>query len=201
MDILLVCVNNSMKKIQDIYDFVDRAIKSRKYPENTGMALKTALKLFDAELNDEERNSVEEFRKNIDQIYQSVFSKNKNFSAGSLATYKSRVLKALSDFEKYGIDPTKMAGWSPKVISRPKKQNTLTENIKSTQNTGAFSTDAGNSVHVFDFTGGVKLLIPKTIKATEAIMDGELKQIKIELKKFSDTYCEEVILSDSNNQE
>ncbi len=190
-----------MKKIQDIYDFVDRAIKSRKYPENTGMALKTALKLFDAELNDEERNSVEEFRKNIDQIYQSVFSKNKNFSAGSLATYKSRVLKALSDFEKYGIDPTKMAGWSPKVISRPKKQNTLTENIKSTQNTGAFSTDAGNSVHVFDFTGGVKLLIPKTIKATEAIMDGELKQIKIELKKFSDTYCEEVILSDSNNQE
>src|SRR3989338_7606501 len=110
-----------MKKIQDLYEFIDRAVKSRKYPDNTGMALKTALKLFEAVLNEEERNSIDVFSKNIEQIYQNVFSKNKNFSASSLATYKSRVTKVLSDYEKYGVDPTKMANWSPKVINRTKK--------------------------------------------------------------------------------
>src|SRR3989344_23344 len=112
-----------MKKIQDLYDFIDRAIKSRKYPKNTGMALKSALKLFEAGLNEEERGSIDEFKKNLEQIYQSVFSKHKDFSAASLATYKSRVIKALSDYEKYGIDPTKMANWSPKIIRRSKKQD------------------------------------------------------------------------------
>jgi len=54
------------------------------------------------------------------------------------------------------------------------------------------SIDSGNLTennylfHSFDFTGGMKLLIPKTTKTTDAIMDGELKQIKVELKKFAE---------------
>jgi len=57
------------------------------------------------------------------------------------------------------------------------------------------SIDSGNLTennylfHSFDFTGGMKLLIPKTTKTTDAIMDGELKQIKVELKKFADMFC------------
>lgn len=189
-----------MKKIQDLYEFIDRAVKSRKYPDNTGMALKTALKLFEAVLNEDERNSIDVFSKNIEQIYQNVFSKNKDFSASSLATYKSRVTKVLSDYEKYGVDPTKMAGWSPKIVIRSKKQSMTTKSNKPSENTFDFSGE-NNSYHTFDFSGGMKLLVPKTNKATEAIMDGELRQIKIELKKFSDTYCEKVKLLESNDKE
>jgi soluble cytochrome b562 len=181
-----------MKKIQDLYDFVDRAIKSRKYPDNTGMALKSALKLFEAGLNEEEKNSVVEFKKNLDQIYQSVFSKNKNFSATSLATYKSRVTKVLNDFEKYGTDPTKMANWSPKIITRAKKSS-MPEVERKESDSHTDSAIRDNSFHSFDFTGGMKLIIPKNSKTTEAIMDGELKQIKVELKKFADTFCEEKV--------
>jgi len=117
-----------MKKFTELYDFIDRAIKSRNYPENTGISLKTALKLFEKELNEEERNSISEFSKNIEQIYSSVCSKAKNFSAGSLATYKSRVIKVLTDYEKYGIDPTKMSGWPKKTISTRTKRNQDTSN-------------------------------------------------------------------------
>lgn len=118
------------QNIQKLYEFIERAIKSRKYPENTAQGLKAALKLFDDVLNDEERQSLDTFKKNIEQIYHSVSTKNgKNFNASTLAVYKSRVSKLLNDYEKYGIDPTKMASWIPKIINRsPKKQKVNTQN-------------------------------------------------------------------------
>ena len=191
-----------MRKFQELYDFVDRAIRSRKYPDNTGMSLKTALKLFEVELNEDERNSINEFRKNLEQVYQSVFAKNKHFSAGSLATYKSRVAKVLADYEKYGTDPTKMANWSPKMIRRSKKSITST-NPKYGSGADTHHDIGNSSFHTFDFVGGVKLLVPKTTKATDAIMDGELKQIKVELKRFSDAFCEGEVpdVSQDNNNE
>ncbi|MFA6158346.1 MAG: hypothetical protein WC763_01845 [Candidatus Paceibacterota bacterium] len=114
----------STKKFLDLYEFIDRAVRSRKYPESTAQGLRAALKLFEAELNEDETASLDVFRQNIEQIYQSVATNNgKQYSAGSLATYKSRIVKVLGDYEKYGIDPTKMASWSPKLITRsPKKQ-------------------------------------------------------------------------------
>lgn len=173
-----------MAKFNELYDFIDRAIKSRKYPENTGMSLKAALKLFDKELNDEEHASVDEFRKNINQIYQNVFTKSKDFTAASLATYKSRVIKVLNDYERYGVDPTKMANWSPKIVVHSKKQAPFTEEKR--QSTREDSVGNMDSCHSFDFAGGVKLLIPKTKKFTEAIMDGGLKDIKTKLNEFSE---------------
>lgn len=110
------------QKFEVLYDFLDRAVKSKKYPENTAISVKTALKLFEKELSEEESNSVDEFKKNIEHIYSRVFSKNKNFSAGSLATYKSRVLKVVNDYQKYGIEPAKMASWSPKITIRSKRK-------------------------------------------------------------------------------
>ncbi len=118
--------------IDTLIDFIDRATKSRKYPENTASGLKAALKLFETVLNEEERESLDTFKKNIDQIYQSLSIKNgKNFTSSSLAAYKYRILKLLNDYEKYGIDPTKMAGWSPKIknINRDsKKQSSAAQN-------------------------------------------------------------------------
>ncbi len=106
-----------MAKFQNLYDFVDRAVKSRKYPPNTAGGLKAALKLFEIDINTEERDSIEKFKFNLEQIYRSVATKNKSVTAGSLSTYRSRVLKVLNDYEKYGVDPTKMANWSPKTKS------------------------------------------------------------------------------------
>lgn len=176
-------------KFETLYDFLNKAVKSRKYAESNASGLRVALKLFEAELNEEELNSLDVFKKNIEQIYQNVFSKNKNFSAGSLATYKSRVLKVVNDYEKYGQDATKMANWFPKIITRVKKTSSSTKNSKdSKEQASSVGEIDDSSVFVFPFTGGVKLIIPKTPKANDAIMDGELRNIKVVLKDFSEKY-------------
>lgn len=112
-----------MTNFQELTDFVNRAVRNRKYPEATGQTLRAALKLYETELNPEEAESLDLFKKNFDQITQTVFKKNSDrFTASSLATYKSRVQKVVADFERYG-DPVKMNNWSPKVVVRSRKQN------------------------------------------------------------------------------
>jgi site-specific recombinase XerD len=111
-----------MSTFADLIEFVNRATKSRKYPENTSQGLRAALKLFEVELNDEERKSLDEFDKNLEQIYRTVSSKNGlKYTAASLAVYKSRIKKVISDFKAYGLDPSKMANWSPKIVVRSKR--------------------------------------------------------------------------------
>jgi len=189
--------NKNMEKqnFKVLYDFIDRAVKSRKYPENTGTAFKTALNLFEAELNNEERDSINEVKKNIGQISNSILVKGK-INAGSLATYKSRIIKIINDYEKYGLDAAKMASWSPKIVMRSKKTTNVVNGSKEKKD--AFS-DTNNSFHSFEF-GGVRLLIPKTPKTTEAIMDGELKGIKVELKEFSEKFCPKEDLLEEINE-
>jgi len=119
-----------MKKYQDLYEFIDRAEKSRKYTSERATVLKSALRLFEKELNDEELNSFEKFKDNVDEIYRNVVSKNKNFSASSLATYKSRISTVINDFERYGVDPVKMVSWQQKV----KKTKMATGNNPTTNN-------------------------------------------------------------------
>jgi hypothetical protein len=169
-----------------LYDFIDRAVKSRKYPANTGGALKTALNLFEKELNDEEKDSIETFKNNLDAIYNSVFQHNKDFSATSLATYKSRVVKVLGDFEKYGTGPSKMANWSPKVITRSKREKIDQRTKRENTDSNGDSTQE-DGYHVFPFEGGVKLLIPKKKNFTKAIMQGKLSTIT-GLEEFSKKY-------------
>lgn len=113
-----------MASFQSLSAFIDTAVRSRKYPEGTGAALKVALKLFENELTEEESGSLDVFQNNLDQIYRSVCQKNSNrFSMGSLATYKSRIIRVLQDYGKYGVDPTKMTNWNPKVRAIRKKSN------------------------------------------------------------------------------
>jgi len=97
-------------------EFIDSAQRSRKYPDNTAAALRVALRLFESELNDEEKTSVEKLRDNLDSIYHSVYEKNKTkYSAGSLDAYRKRVSKLIKDYLNYGTDPAKMNSWSPPV--------------------------------------------------------------------------------------
>jgi hypothetical protein len=109
-----------MHNIAYLYEFIDRAVRNRNYPQNTALGLKAALKRFEAEANEEERSSVEKFKDHLEQIYREVVLKNKDFNAESLRVYKSRVTRVINDFERYGIDPTKMANWTVKVPVRDK---------------------------------------------------------------------------------
>lgn len=101
---------------KELLDFIDTAERNRKYPGGTAAGRRSALRLFEVELNDEEKESLDTFKKNLDQIYQNVFNKNKsNMSAGSLTTYKMRLESLIKDYEKYGQDPTKLANWNRPV--------------------------------------------------------------------------------------
>src|SRR5688572_12350319 len=130
-----------------LHDFINSAVKSRKYPESTAQTLRAAVKLYEQELNEEEQKSVELFRKNLEQIANAVFNKNKlRFSAGSLATYKSRVIKVINDYEKYGTDPSKMAAWNPRVVVRAKKASKIADevDVSTDQSSGSQPSPSGS---------------------------------------------------------
>ncbi len=114
-----------MKQLTDaLKDFITVAQKSRKYNPNSAAGLRTALRLFEKELNEEEKNSLQLFQENLEQIYQQVLNKNlSSYTAESLDVYKKRIARLLRDYGEYGIDPTKMAAWNPKVrrMKREKK--------------------------------------------------------------------------------
>ena len=164
-----------LKKITDLFEFIDRAVKSRKYPESTAQGLRAALKAFDSVLNEEERQSLELFKKNIDPIYQSVFNKyGKEFSSGTLAVYKSRVLKVVNDYEKYGTDPAKMANWMPKIIKRGPRKKSLESNEEIADNEiepSTVSPDSGklNKIELMlrdDETRSI-IMVPRDLKSSE----------------------------------
>ena len=131
----------SKQNFNSLIEFVDSAEKNRKYLHNTAYGLKAALKLFGAELNQEEKDSLEFFKKNFEQIFSSVDRKNKkDFTASSLLTYKSRVQKTMNDFKRYGLDASKMATWNPSVRKRgnPKSATKDQGNNSSVQTSSVF---------------------------------------------------------------
>lgn len=114
--------------LKTLLEFIDTAEKNRKYPEGTADGRRAALRLFEPELNDEERESLDTFKAHLDQIYQNIFNKNKTkMKAESWETYKNRLNNLISDYEKYGIDPSKMANWSRAVRKVSTKGKTKTE--------------------------------------------------------------------------
>jgi len=108
-----------MNKFTDLYDFIDFAKGNRKYPENTANGLKSALKIFEKELNIDELNSVDLIEENIEEIFVGAVNNNKDKSIGSLNTYKARVLKVINDYQRYGINPSKIQGWITKIHKAP----------------------------------------------------------------------------------
>ena len=53
---------------------------------------------------------------------------------------------------------------------------------------------------VFEFSGGMKLIIPLNKKTSEAIMDGELKETRKLLSEFSEKYLVEKVTNNENKQ-
>ncbi|PJE68494.1 hypothetical protein COU96_03335 [Candidatus Shapirobacteria bacterium CG10_big_fil_rev_8_21_14_0_10_38_14] len=109
-----------MQKFDNLYTFIEFAKNNRKYPENTANNLKSALKIFEKVLTEDELNSVSLLEDRIEEIFISVISSNKNKSIGSLNTYKARVLRILKDYKKYGANPAKIQNWIPATRLRQK---------------------------------------------------------------------------------
>jgi site-specific recombinase XerD len=103
-----------MDKFISLYDFIDFATANRKYPSNTANNLKSALKIFEKELNAEELKSIDMVEESIGEIFRSLVIANKDKSIVSLNTYKARLLKVIKDYKKYGANPEKMQSWQVK---------------------------------------------------------------------------------------
>jgi hypothetical protein len=104
-----------MDKFINLYDFIDFAKANKKYPNNTANNLKSALKIFEKELNTEELKSINMVEDSIGEIFRSLVIANKNKSIASLNTYKARLLKVIKDYKKYGVEPGKLQSWVAKT--------------------------------------------------------------------------------------
>ena len=101
-------------KFISLYDFIDFARANRKYPDNTANNLKSALKIFEKELNAEELKSISMVEDSVGEIFRSLVIAHKDKSIVSLNTYKARLLKVIKDYKKYGAEPSKIQHWVAK---------------------------------------------------------------------------------------
>ncbi|MCX6721697.1 MAG: hypothetical protein NTY04_00675 [Candidatus Staskawiczbacteria bacterium] len=158
-------------KFTNLYDFIDFARANRKYPDNTANNLKSALKIFQKELNSEELKSINMVEDSIGEIFRSLVIANKNKSIVSLNSYKARLLKVIKDYKKYGAEPSKMQSWvaktrnsEPLLIKKDKtdkKKIILSNSINSpVENFHKISLSLGR--------GNAEILISKDISAKDA---------------------------------
>lgn len=159
-----------MKNVQSLYDFIDRAVKNRKYAENTGGGFRAALRLFEKELNEDERNSIEKIEANIQEIYRNVAQKNKTYTAGSLDVYRKRVKKLIGDYKKYGTDPTQMTNWSVRTVTRASKNKAA--KVTSEEPLDNIGLPSNANVHKIELSlrpdTKCLIMVPKDMKKEEA---------------------------------
>jgi len=113
------------KDLGSLYEFIERAKRDRKYAENTAFGRKAALQLYELELSEDEKKSIDLIYERLDRISQAVFSKNsKKFSSSTLAVYKRRVKNLIDDYRKFGTSAEGMAAWSTNRKTRTQNKST-----------------------------------------------------------------------------
>ena len=159
-----------MDKFISLYDFIDFARANKKYLANTANNLKSALKIFEKELNAEELKSIDMVQDSIGEIFRSLVIANKNKSIVSLNTYKARLLKVIKDYKKYGAEPGKMQRWvtkarksTPLLIKKDKTDKKYI-NLSNPINTPV---DNHHKIELSLSSGMAQILIPKDINAKD----------------------------------
>lgn len=178
-----------MKTFKDLKEFIQSAEKSRKYLPVTVSNLKAPLRLLDTELTEEEKNSVDLIKQHLDEIFNLIFSKTDNLSADSIIVYKRRIHNLISDYEKYGDDPAKMAAWDrnpqPRKLKEKRINGLSKKKVDHLEESATPSVlTAGPSVEVGEFS----LILPNDwdiTKTRQAIARGDFKTIYDELTKLS----------------
>jgi len=159
-----------MDKFTNLYDFIDFAKANRKYPDNTANNLKSALKIFEKELNAEELKSINMVEESIGEIFRSLVIAHKDKSIISLNTYKARLLKVIKDYKKYGAEPSKIQTW---VAKTRKSTPLLIKKDKQDRNKIILSNSINTPVenyHKIELSlgsGKAQISVPKNINAKE----------------------------------
>ena len=166
-----------MEKFTYLYDFIDFAKANRKYPESTANNLKSALKIFEKELNPEELKSINMVADSVEEIFRSVAIANKDKSIISLNTYKARLLKVINDYKRYGTDPSKIQKWVIRPRGQAKEKNStplLIQKDKTDKNKITLSNSIPtpvDNVHKIELSFGpnskFSMQIPNNIKPEE----------------------------------
>ena len=179
-----------MDNFISLYDFIDFARANKKYPENTANNLKSALKIFEKELNPEELKSINMVESSIGEIFRSLVIAHKDKSIISLNTYKARLLKVIKDYKKYGVEPSKIQSWVPRLRQGSGQEKTEESSPHAYRQAGAvrqtqqkdkvdkkkiiLSNPINSPVdncHKIDLSldfGKAQILVPKVISAKEA---------------------------------
>lgn len=160
-----------MDKFINLYDFIDFAKANKKYLDSTANNLKSALKIFEKELNAEELKSINMVEDSIGEIFRSLVIANKSKSIISLNTYKARLLKVIKDYKRYGAEPSKIQNW----VIKTKKFTPLLVKKDRIDNKKIILSNSINApvenLHKINLSfdcGNVQILIPKNINAKEA---------------------------------
>jgi RNAse (barnase) inhibitor barstar len=103
-----------MDNFKSLYGFLEFSKNNKKYTEPVANNIKSALKIFEQELTEQEAGSIDVAQNNIDEIFIGVVSHNKKKSIASLNAYKARVIRVMQDYQKYGKNPAKIQNWEPK---------------------------------------------------------------------------------------
>lgn len=160
-----------MEKFTNLYDFIDFARVNRKYPENTANNLKSALKIFEKELNAEELKSIDMVEDSIGEIFRSLAIANKDKSIVSLNTYKARLLKVIKDYKKYGADPSKIQNWVSKTRIASGQKHPKDKPDKNKINLSNRINSPVDNSHKIELSlsgGTAQVLIPKDINEKDA---------------------------------
>jgi hypothetical protein len=103
-----------MDNFKTLYNFLEFSKNNKKYTEPVANNIKSALKIFEKELTEQEACSIDLAQQNIEEIFLGVVSHNKQKNIGSLNAYKARVIRVMQDYQKYGKNPSKIQTWEPK---------------------------------------------------------------------------------------
>jgi len=122
----IICLSSYyMNTFKDLYSFIDFAKNNRKYAVSTANNLKSALKIFERELTPNELTAIDIVEQNIEEIFVTVINKNKDKDVNSLSTYRARLLKVISDYKKYGKNPSKIQNWIVRHRTVPQQSTAL----------------------------------------------------------------------------
>jgi len=161
-------------KFTILYDFIDFAQSNKKYLPSTANNLKSALKIFEKELNTEELKSIDMVENSIEEIFRSLVIANKNKSIISLNTYKARLLKVIKDYKKYGANPSKIQHW---FIKTRKYTPLLIKKDKTDKNKINLSNHINTPVENYH---KIELSLRDNVKSTLIIpKDISVKEVKV----------------------
>lgn len=165
---------------QNLIEFVDVAEKNRKYGPNTALAFKAALRLFEKELNEQEKESVDVFRDRLEQISQVVHRVNSSkFTASTIETYKRRIKSLLKDYYLYAEDPSKMAAWNrPARVVRRKSKTASDQGEKVQTASEAIDLSTSASIPMTRFELPLRPSVKAIVLTPSDITNDETKKLK-----------------------